>query len=220
MSFLVFDFDSTLVSVEGLDELFARSLDGAPDRDARLAAFKEITDQGMAGEISAEESLERRLGVLAAERGLVARVGEEIRQHLSPSVERHLPFFRENLSRVGVVSGGFEELILPTLERMGLPPSSLHAHRFRYDGGGRVLGLDPDTIIARGGKPAAVRNFRAREPVIWMIGDGATDLEVRERGMADRFVAFTENRYRDPVVAKADFVANSMDELIALLEKP
>jgi D-3-phosphoglycerate dehydrogenase len=52
-----------------------------------------------------------------------------------------------------------------------------------------------------------------------MIGDGATDLEVRERGLADRFVAFTENRHRDPVVAKADFVAKSMDELIALLEK-
>ncbi|MEX1257696.1 MAG: HAD-IB family phosphatase [Gemmatimonadota bacterium] len=220
MSFLVFDFDSTLVSVEGLDELFARSLDGAPDREARVAAFREITDLGMAGAISAEESLERRLGVLAADRGLVRTVGEEIREHISPSVARNLAFFRENLSRVGVVSGGFEELILPTLERMGLSPSGLHAHRFRYDESGRVLGLDPDTVIAKGGKPAAVERFREKERSVWMIGDGATDLEVRERGLADGFIAYTENRHRDPVVAKADFVAKSMDELIALLEKP
>jgi phosphoglycolate phosphatase-like HAD superfamily hydrolase len=119
-----------------------------------------------------------------------------------------------------VVSGGFEELILPTLERMGLSRSGLHAHRFRYDESGRVLGLDPDTVIAKGGKPAAVERFREKETSVWMIGDGATDLEVRERGHADRFIAYTENRHRDPVVAKADFVAKSMDELIALLEKP
>jgi D-3-phosphoglycerate dehydrogenase len=118
-----------------------------------------------------------------------------------------------------VVSGGFDELILPTLERMGLSASGLYAHRFRYDSGGKVLGLDADTVIARGGKLAAVRRIREKEPSVWMIGDGATDLEVRERGLADRFVAFTENRHRDPVVAKADFVAKSMDELIALLEK-
>jgi D-3-phosphoglycerate dehydrogenase len=218
MAFLVFDFDSTLVSVEGLDELFAHSMDGAPDREARLAAFREITDRGMAGDISAEESLERRLGVLAADRALVRKVGEEIARHLSPSVARHLDFFRENQSRIGVVSGGFEELILPTLARMDLPPSVLLAHRFRYDPEGRVLGLDPDTVVAKGGKPAAVESLGGRDPSIWMIGDGATDLEVRERGLADRFVAYTENRHREPVVARADAVAKSMDDLIALLE--
>jgi D-3-phosphoglycerate dehydrogenase len=220
MAFLVFDFDSTLVSVEGLDELFARSLADAPDRDSRLAAFQEITDLGMSGEITAEDSLERRLAVLAADRALVREVGEEIARHLSPSVERHLDFFRVNFSRVGVVSGGFEELILPTLGRLGLPASGLQAHRFRYDPSGRILGLDPGTVIAQGGKPAAVARLRSSGEALWMIGDGATDLEVRERGLADRFIAFTENRRREPVVSKADHVAGSMDELIALLEKP
>jgi hypothetical protein len=51
-----------------------------------------------------------------------------------------------------------------------------------------------------------------------MIGDGATDLEVRTLGLVDRFVAFTENRYRDPVVSRADAVVGSMDELFELLE--
>lgn|GEM_PF-3454712 len=30
---LILDFDSTVISVEGADELFARSLAGAPDLD-------------------------------------------------------------------------------------------------------------------------------------------------------------------------------------------
>jgi hypothetical protein len=53
-----------------------------------------------------------------------------------------------------------------------------------------------------------------------MVGDGATDLELRTLGLVDRFIAFTENRHREPVVAKADAVARSMDELLDLLDGP
>lgn len=218
MSILVFDFDSTLVSVEGLDELFARSLEEGEDRDARLEAFREVTDLGMAGELSAEESLDRRLAVLDADQGLVTRVGDEISRTLSPSVERHRSFFQDNADRIYVLSGGFEELIRPTLARLGIPDERMLAHRFRYDALGKVAGLDPTTVLARGGKPGAVRTIGPRERPMWMIGDGATDLEVRTLGLVDRFVAFTENRYREPVVARADAVVRSMDELFVLLE--
>jgi D-3-phosphoglycerate dehydrogenase len=215
---LVFDFDSTLVSVEGLDELFARSLEGADDRGERIAAFREITDLGMAGALSADESLSRRLGVLEADRTMVHEVAEAISRTLSPSVTRNLDFFRRRLPWIHVVSGGFEELIVPTLDRLGIPPSHLQAHRFRWDADGRIAGLDPTTVMATGGKPAVLERIRDEGTPVWMVGDGATDLEVREMGLADRFIAFTENRYRDPVVAKADHVASSMDDLIGLLE--
>lgn len=218
MNVLVFDFDSTLVSVEGLDELFSRSLESAPDREARVAAFREVTDRGMAGELTADESLARRLAILEAGRGLVRSVGNEIRERLTPSVERNLEFFRRNADRIHVVSGGFEELILPTLERLGIPGARLCAHRFLYSEDGRVLGLDPDTAVARGGKPAALGLLGERSDPVWMVGDGATDLEVRTLGLVDRFVAFTENRHREPVVTKADHVVRSMDELLSLLE--
>jgi D-3-phosphoglycerate dehydrogenase len=204
--------------VEGLDELFARSLDHAPDREGRIAAFREVTDRGMAGEISAEESLARRISILEANRDLVDEVGREISAKLTPSVERHLAFFRENAPRIHVVSGGFEELILPTLDRMGLAPSQLSAHRFRYGSDGKILGIDSGTALARGGKAEAVRALDAKGASIWIVGDGATDLELRLGGLADRFVAYTENRHRDLVVARADSVARSMDELINLLE--
>lgn len=218
MSILVFDFDSTLVSVEGLDELFARSLEEGEDRESRLAAFREVTDLGMAGELSAEESLRRRLAVLDADRGLVESVGREIGRNLSPSVSRNLSFFRENAERIYVLSGGFEELIRPSLAHLGIPDDRLLSHRFLYDERGRVKGLDPTTVLAREGKPGALREIGGQSRPVWMIGDGATDLEVRTLGLVDRFVAFTENRYREPVVARADAVVRSMDELFSLLE--
>jgi D-3-phosphoglycerate dehydrogenase len=218
MPVLVFDFDSTLVSVEGLDELFARTLTGAAGHGERLAAFREITDLGMAGLLTAEESLARRLAVLDADRGQVESVGEAIRSFVTPSVARHRSFFKRNRDRIYVLSGGFEELIRPTLEDLEIPTERLLAHRFLYDEQSRVVGLDPDTAVARGGKPEAVRTVPRTGGPIWAIGDGATDLELRTLGLVDRFVAFTENRSREPVVAKADAEARSMDDLLTLLE--
>ena len=218
MPVLVFDFDSTLVSVEGLDELFARTLAGAANEGERVAAFREITDLGMAGRITAEESLARRLAVLDTDRRQVEAVGEAIRSCVTPSVARHRGFFKENRDRIYVLSGGFEELIQPTLEDLEIPAERLLAHRFLYDERNRVVGLDPDTPVARGGKPGALRTVPRADRPVWAIGDGATDLELRTLGLADRFVAFTENRSREPVVARADAVARSMDDLITLLE--
>jgi D-3-phosphoglycerate dehydrogenase len=218
MPVLVFDFDSTLVSVEGLDELFARTLAGAANEGERVAAFREITDLGMAGRITAEESLARRLAVLDTDRRQVEAVGEAIRACVTPSVARHRGFFKDNRDLIYVLSGGFEELIQPTLEDLEIPADRLLAHRFLYDERNRVVGLDPDTPVARGGKPGALRTVPRADRPVWAIGDGATDLELRTLGLADRFVAFTENRNREPVVAKADAVARSMDDLITLLE--
>ena len=54
---LFFDFDSTIVSVEGIDELAQIALANAPDRAARVAAIHAITNAGMEGAIPIDESL-------------------------------------------------------------------------------------------------------------------------------------------------------------------
>ncbi len=219
MPALLFDFDSTLVQDEGLDLLFERSLAGGPDREARTRAFREITDMGMAGELDFDESLRRRLALLSADRRLVEAVGAELTDRITPSVLSHRAVFRGWAEEGGIhiLSGGFRELIEPTAGALGIPPSRVHAHRFRFARDGRVLGLDPETALARGGKPLAVRELRLPAASTWIVGDGATDLELREMGFAARFVAFVENRARPGVVARADHVVGSMDELLELL---
>jgi D-3-phosphoglycerate dehydrogenase / 2-oxoglutarate reductase len=220
MPVLLFDFDSTLVQDEGLDELFRFSLEGRRDAGERLSAFRAITDRGMEGLLSWEESLRARMELVVATRELVERTGRHLARRLTPSVERHAAagFFRSAGCDIHIVSGGFTELITPAAERLGIPPERVHAHRFRFDHRGRVAGADPDTALARGGKVEAVRRLGLDPARTWIIGDGATDLELRERGAAAVFVAFTENRRREPVVASADHEVPSLDALITLLE--
>jgi D-3-phosphoglycerate dehydrogenase len=57
----VFDFDSTLTSVEGLDVLAEISLEGNPERAEIVKEIQEITDLGIDGDISFTDSLSRRI---------------------------------------------------------------------------------------------------------------------------------------------------------------
>ncbi len=49
-----------------------------------------------------------------------------------------------------------------------------------------------------------------------MIGDGYTDFEIKDAGLANKFYAFTENVGRENIIEKADHVAPSLDEFLYL----
>jgi D-3-phosphoglycerate dehydrogenase len=213
MPVLVFDFDSTLVQDEGLDELFLHSLEGAADREERASAFRAVTDRGMDGALPYAESLRLRMEVLRANEEHVAETARRLASRITPSVERHRAFFQDPRFQIHIVSGGFQELILPTASWLGIPPERVHAQRFQLSDGA-IVGIDPHTPMARGGKLEAVRLLQVPPGDLWIVGDGATDLEIRTEGYAGTFVAFTENRRREPVVSAADHVAASMDDLL------
>ena len=61
---LFFDFDSTIVSGEAIDELAQIALANAPDRAARVATIHAITNAGMEGAMPIDESLRQRMDML------------------------------------------------------------------------------------------------------------------------------------------------------------
>jgi D-3-phosphoglycerate dehydrogenase / 2-oxoglutarate reductase len=220
---LIFDFDSTLVSVEGLDFLFARGLAGRAGHHDLLRTFHALTDAGMAGDQPQEATLRARLALFphgGPDPELIRTVAAEITERLAASVVRQREFFRREAWRIHIVSGGFRELIDPTARWLGLPQSQVTAHAFQNTPAG--LRLDPTTPMATGGKVGAIRQLLGQGLVrsdapLWIIGDGATDLEVRSSGIAEHFIAYTEHVVRPPVVTQADAVADCMEALLAML---
>ena len=65
---LIFDFDSTIVAAEGLDEIARIALVDDPDREAKVLVIEGITRDGMEGRIGIDESLRRRLAMLTITR--------------------------------------------------------------------------------------------------------------------------------------------------------
>lgn len=204
------DFDSTLVAAETLDVLGEIALADAPDRDARLAAVRALTDRAMAGELSFSAALKQRLELLGPRREHLPELIERMEAALTVSAKRCGSFLGRD--DVFVVSGGFEEVIAPVLAGLGVAPGRIRANRLLIGPDGRVRGVDAASPLAHdGGKVTVARELGGRGV---MVGDGWTDLEVWLRGAAARFYAYTEVVARPAVLARAELTAYSLEDLL------
>ncbi|SNR39599.1 phosphoglycerate dehydrogenase [Hymenobacter mucosus] len=214
LPYLIIDFDSTFTQVEGLDELADIALTGHPDRDYVVGAIRALTDRGMSGELNFSESLKQRLELLPAHQRHLAILVERLKGKVSESIVRNRAFFEQFPGRVYIVSSGFREFIEPVVAEYGIASDHVLANTFTYDADGHITGFDPENVLSRdGGKIEQLRRLDLNGDV-YVLGDGYTDYQIREAGLANRFYAFTENVRRDAVVARADEVLPSFDEFL------
>lgn len=217
---LVVDFDSTIVNAEGLDELARLALADDPERERKVLAIEGITRDGMDGRIGIDVSLSRRLAMLEIRRSHMEQVVKLLRRRVSASFRRHKAAIKRNAGKLYVVSSGFREYVEPVCKELGIPPEHVRANDLTWSRDGRVTGFDRSNPLAKpGGKAAAVKALRLKGHVV-AVGDGATDLEIRDRGAAAEFVAYCENIERDGVTARADRTVRSLDELLWIYRLP
>lgn len=209
----VFDFDSTLTSVEALEELAAISLAKQPDKDAVIKQIEDITNRGVNGEISFTQSLAQRVDLLKANKAHLPELVKRLSKKISPSIKRNKAFFTNNAANIYVVSAGFKEFIDPIVERYGIKANRVFANTFVYDKKGNITGFDKKNHLAKhNGKIAQMKALKLKGEVI-AIGDGYSDFLMKQGG-ASRFIAFTENIERASAVSNADHVAPNFDEVL------
>jgi phosphoserine phosphatase len=167
---LVMDMDSTLITIETVDEL--------ADLVGLKTEVAAITAQAMRGEIEYNASLERRVALLAGlEEQALQRVYDE-RLKLTPGAEALLQRAQKLGIRTLLVSGGFTYVTERLKHKLGL--DHCHANVLEISAGkltGKVLGA----IVNADGKREALLKVRdelgiTRDRIIG-IGDGANDLK-------------------------------------------
>jgi phosphoserine phosphatase len=169
LKLLAIDMDSTLITIECIDELGA-----FVDKKPQIA---EITELAMRGEIDYPESLRQRVALLAGldEDALQEVYDEKLR--LSPGAEQLIEHCKRHGVKLLLVSGGFTFFTGRLKERLGLDETISNV--LEIDGGrltGKVLG----GIVDAAAKAAKFRQMArrlgsAREQTV-AIGDGANDL--------------------------------------------
>jgi len=179
---VVTDVDSTLIGQEVIEELAE-----AAGTRAEVAA---VTARAMNGEIDFERSLRERVATL---RGVPASVFAEVLARITPT-----PGARDLIRAVhaaggsfGVVSGGFEEVIVPLATSLGI--DFYAANRLEVEGGvltGRVTGR----IVTSQVKVECLREWASSLGVplerTVAIGDGANDVPMmNEAGVGIAFCA-------------------------------
>ena len=216
----IIDFDSTITKVEGLDQLAAIALAQSPDGDKIVQQIKELTDAGMNGELSLSESLSKRMSLLNANKKHLATLVEFLLENISESFERNKKFLQEYADQILVVSSGFKDFIVPVIEHLGLKPENVYANTFEYNEKGDIIGVDNSNVLSQtGGKINLVKSLNL-DAHVSVIGDGFTDYEIKQNGLADRFYAFVENVERQKVVDVADFSIKSLDEFLFYNQLP
>lgn len=213
---IVIDFDSTFTKVEGLDELARIALEGNAKQGEIVGKIREITDQGMAGNYSFADSLRDRAALLPANRSHVDQLIKFLKGKISESFKRNRAFIKEHADQILIVSSGFKDFIVPVVEEMGIAASHVYANTFTYADDGTITGYDETNLLSQDrGKVSLLRSL-ALDGEVFVIGDGYTDYELREAGLANKFFAFTENVSRKAVTDKADHVVPSLDEFLYL----
>jgi phosphoserine phosphatase len=163
------DMDSTLVTIESIDEM--GDMLGIKDRVAL------ITAQAMRGEIDYAESLRRRVALLAGlEEAALERICEQ-RMHLSPGAEALVRRCRELGIRTLLVSGGFDFFTTRLQQRLGIDAvlsNALEIERGRLTG--RVLGPIVDGRAKAEKLREEMRRLGLRREQSLAIGDGANDI--------------------------------------------
>ena len=169
----VTDMDSTLISIECIDEI--------ADMQGLKAQVAAITEAAMEGELDFRESLTRRVALLAGlEESALERVLAE-RLTLNPGAERLLAGLREACIHTVLVSGGFTYFTDRLKARLGFDEA--YANELEVVDGrltGRVLGEIVD------GEAKARHLLRARHALgleshqVIAVGDGANDIPMFE----------------------------------------
>lgn len=212
--YFIVDFDSTFTRVEALDLLAEIVLAHSGRKEEVLQQIQEITNRGMDGELDFRTSLSLRLDLLRAHKDDIQHLAERLKDEISPSFLRNQAHFTALRENVYVVSNGFSDFIVPVVEHYGLLAENVFANEFIYDEKGFVIGFNPDIPLSQsGGKSLVIRDLKLKGDV-YVIGDGANDLEIRKAGYANKFYLFTENVEREKVKKEADHIAPNVDEIL------
>lgn len=191
---VVFDCDSTLAALEGIDAL-------AGPRAAEVAA---LTDAAMRGEVPLEAVYGRRLALLRPGRAAVEALAEAYTRALVPDARETVAALRWLGKDVRVLSGGLLPPVRALAASLGIGAERVAAVDVRFAADGAYAGFDEGSPLARaGGKAAVLAAWGLPRPAL-LVGDGATDAEARPA--VDAFAAYLGVADRPAVAAAADVV--------------
>ncbi|MDP1928103.1 MAG: phosphoserine phosphatase SerB [Thiobacillus sp.] len=204
---LVMDMDSTLITIECIDEI--------ADMQGLKPQVSAITEAAMRGEIDFSESLRRRVSLLAGlDESALQRVYDE-RLQLSPGAEALLATARAAGIKILLVSGGFSFFTERLKARLGLDYTAANTLEI-IDGklNGCVLGDIVDAQAKANWLNQVRRELGLLRDQVIAVGDGANDLKMMaEAGLS---IAY---RAKPVVRAQASQALNQvgLDGVIPLL---
>ena len=201
---IVADMDSTMITVECIDEL--------ADYAGIKAEVAAVTEAAMRGELDFEGALDARVALLQGLRESVIAQCLAERVHIMPGARALVRTMRANGAQAVLVSGGFTRFAEPVAADIGFDRAIANVLLIED---GRLTGRVAKPIVGSATKEEtllATIAVQGIDPVLSLaVGDGANDLAmIRRAGLG---VAY----HAKPIVAAAAAARVDHGDLSALL---
>lgn len=193
---VVFDCDSTLTDIEGIDELAIAKNCG----DEVIA----LTNRAMNGEIPLEEVYEARLKRINPHQKDIEQLGKTYCKHLLKGAKALIDALKEKNIAICIVSGGIQQAVEKLSTPLGI--EEIYAVALRFNEDGSYQGIIPSPLTTAQGKADIIAKWRKKHQLknILIIGDGMSDLFGKREDAARWLLGFGGVIEREAVKAQAD----------------
>lgn len=173
---ILFDCDSTLCSIEGIDQLARRA--GLAER------LVPITDAAMEGRLSFDQACAERLGLLRPDSAAVGWLSQQYLSHIVAGADTLIQRLQQHGKQIHIISGGIRQALMPLGTALNIPAARIHGVGLRFDECGGYRGYDEESPLAcQHGKAVVCHQILQPGQHAVLIGDGVTDLEAMAAGI-------------------------------------
>jgi len=191
---IVFDCDSTLSAVEGIDLL--------AEKHGVKEQVKEITHHAMNGHTSYAEALEMRLSLVKPNKSDLIWLGKKYIEMITRGTKNLISGLKNKGKSIYIISGGFENALHIFAQHIGVPKSHVFSNKLLFDSRGKYRSFNHENPLSHNHGKKIVLKKIAEMGSTMFVGDGVTDLEAKD--VVDLFIGFGGIKVRDIVKKEAD----------------
>lgn len=199
---IIFDVDSTLVTIEGLDFL-------AKIKN-KQHELEPLTRQAMNGELSMREAMRIKLHTLQPSYEDLRKMGDAYLRHIVPGAREIIHELHARGHIVWILTGNFQPAVGMLADYLGVPSKHVITNDICFDERGKFVSINLNHPLCNNhGKAKIIQEYGKKLHNAIMIGDGATDLDTKP--MVKRFIGFGGVVYRSSIAQKADAYITTLD---------
>lgn len=192
---VIFDVDSTLVSIEGLDYIAKNKGIGAE--------IEKITKGAMNGNLPMAEAMKYKMDAIAPSCDDMVGMGKAYIQNLTEGAIEVVDKLQENGIDVWILSGNFQPAVGILASHLKIPSEKVIGNTVFFDEAMKYKGFDEANLLGKnGGKGKIIRKHKKDMGNTVFIGDGSTDVEAKNE--VDLFIGFGGVVKRSRVKALSD----------------
>jgi len=191
---VVFDCDSTLSAVEGIDLL--------AEKYGVKKEVEKITHHAMNGHSNFADALAFRLQLVRPCKSDMKWLGGQYIEREVPGTKELVTKLKKLRKKVFIISGGFDSAIKIFASHIGVKKSNVLCNSLLFDKSGKYRGFDNSNPLSKNhGKKIVLKQITKLGSTVF-VGDGVTDLEAKN--VVDLFVGFGGVKVREVVKRESD----------------